>query len=75
MAYPKQQSVVSSNIDQIAYDHGNLVILFNSGIAYQCDAVPEKLYIEMGSAASPGGYFHEHIKKDFKPKRLEVHQF
>lgn len=75
MTYPLQQTVTSSNIAKAAHDGANLFLLFNSGIAYKYDGVPEAIYRALVGADSVGSYFHKNVRNIFRHERLEVHQF
>ncbi len=58
-------SVKSSDIASVGYENGTLEISFHSGGVYQYSNVPENVHQSLMSAASKGGYFHDHIKDIF----------
>lgn len=75
MGYAHQQDVESSNIAKVGYDGESLYLLFNSGIAYRYQNVPQTIYNALISAESVGSFFHKAIRNVFRHEKLEVHQF
>lgn len=61
----ERQSVSSSNLRSIGYDHSSstLEVEFNNGSIYQYFDVPENVYDELMNASSHGQYFDINIKK------------
>lgn len=60
-------SVTSLNVDEIAHeiDPDILYVRFLRGSTYQYHGVPESMFNEMATAASPGGYLNANIKNAF----------
>ena len=54
--------VVSSNIKSVAYDDGNLYVVYKSGAMYKYKDVKEEVYKELLSAESKGRYMNSNIK-------------
>lgn len=56
--------VKSSQITAIGYDAATetLEIEFKGAKVYQYENVPAKMHAELMASASPGEYFHKHIK-------------
>ena len=62
--------VTSSNIASVGYENGTLEIAFVDGGVYQYSNVPEQIYLGLMSAASKGGYFHDHIKDRYLTSKV-----
>lgn len=62
------QRVSSSNLARVRYDEdtNTLEIEFHGGNQYQYFDVPKRIYEELISAASKGGYFHKQIKGHYR---------
>lgn len=69
------KSVTSSNISRIGYDGDDMLIMFNSGVAYHYKDVPKIVYELAAEAESVGQFFHRHIKGQFKYERLDYDPF
>lgn len=69
------KSVTSSNISCIGHDGDDMLILFNSGVAYRYAQVPKIVYELATEAESVGQFFHRHIKGQFKYERLNHDPF
>lgn len=54
--------VVSSDINQVSYDEGDLKIKFNTGSTYQYNKVSPKVVEGFVAAKSPGKYLHDNVK-------------
>jgi hypothetical protein len=61
----------SSNLDAYRYDPGSetLWIEFHGGRIYRYDSVPQSIADGLGTAGSPGGYFHSAIKGSYNYHR------
>lgn len=66
------KSVISSNIDAIAYDASSsiLYVRFNSGDTYSYSGVPESVYNGLMSAPSHGSYLAAHVKGRYSYRKL-----
>lgn len=64
--------VVSSNIASIGYDQNSstLEIEFNNGTIYQYFDVSERVFEELKSASSVGGYLAANIKGIYRYSRV-----
>lgn len=69
------KDVTSSNIKRIGHDGDDLLILFNSGVAYRYPAVPKIVYELAIEAESVGQFFHHRIKGKFQYERLAYDPF
>ena len=67
-----RQHVSSSDLKSMGYDKGSMTleIEFNSGGIYQYSNVPESVYMGLMGAASKGTYFHQHIKENYRYRRI-----
>jgi len=65
-------AVKSSNISSIGYDATTktLEVEFYSGGIYQYTDVPETVHFKFVKAESVGKFFHIHIKKVYKFKKV-----
>ena len=54
--------VESSNIDALAHDGQKLLVRFNNGAVYECENVPEAVFLEIKDAASVGRTFNSLVK-------------
>lgn len=61
--------LVSSHIDAASYKNGTLTIVFKNGARYAYHDVPEDTADGLMGAESPGRYFHEFIKNNFRYSR------
>lgn len=68
-------AVTSSNIRRIGHDGDDMLILFNSGIAYRYRGVPKIVYELAIEAESVGQFFHHHIKGKLTYSKLERNPF
>lgn len=55
-------SLNSSCITRAEYESGTLYLTFRSGRTYTLRCVPERLYLGLLSASSPGQYFNDYLK-------------
>lgn len=69
------KDVTSSNISRIGHDGEDMLILFNSGVAYRYKAVPKVVYELAAEAESVGQFFHRHIKGQFTYEKLAYDPF
>lgn len=69
-----RHSVQSSDIAAIGYDEKALIleIEFISGGIYQYFAVPVNLYSSLIQASSPGKYFHQNIRLEYKYAKINL---
>jgi len=67
--------VVSSNIDAIGYQLGQLFVLFKSGVSYRYEAVPYTIYDALLKVESVGKSFHHLVKGKFHYTRLNFNPF
>ena len=60
--------LVSSNVAAYRYDHNShiLYVRFTSGREYSFSGVPQEVADGLGSAQSPGHYFHTAIKNQYQ---------
>lgn len=64
--------VESTNLEEIGWEDGKLVVLFKSGAVYEYTGVPEEVFQGLLMARSVGQYFNENIRKaGFPYERLE----
>ena len=65
------EPVSSSNIDAYRYDENSktLWIKFHGGRVYRYEAVSQDVADGIGTAGSPGGYFHANIKGAYRYTR------
>jgi hypothetical protein len=65
-------SVNSSNLDTVDYDpwSGTLIIAFHSGWVYEYYGVPAWVCEGLARADSPGRFHHEHIKFNYRYRRI-----
>lgn len=63
----------SSVIAHISYkpEEKVLTVVFNSGIVYVYQPVPEKIYKEFKAAVSKGNYLNRKLKKMFVGKKMD----
>ncbi len=68
----ERQRVSSSNISTIGYDVNTktLEVEFYSGGIYQYTDVPETVHFKFVKAESVGKFFHIHIKKVYKYRKV-----
>lgn len=57
--------VVSTNLSKVGYDEENeiLLIIFNSGSAYEFQKVPRDIYNNLLQAPSIGNFFNKYVRK------------
>ncbi len=67
-----RQQVSSSNVQSVGYDAASetLEIEFNNGTVYQYFDVPERIYNELMSSDSVGGYLAAHVKGIYRFSRV-----
>lgn len=58
--------VTSSNIEQIDYENGNLIVEFKNNSKYLYKNVEREIYEKMLLAESVGKYFHSTIKGKYE---------
>ena len=68
----ERQSVSSSNLRSIGYDHSSstLEVEFNNGSIYQYFDVPQHIYSEIMSAGSHGQYLAQNIKGVYRYSKI-----
>ena len=68
----KREPVESSTLKSVGYSRKEktLQLEFTSGEVYEYFQVPEKLHLELMTAASPGSYFNQQIKDRYDFSRL-----
>ena len=71
MSFKHEQSVESSNIANVMHDGTDLYLLFNSGITYRYENVPEHLYLSLVSASSVGSFFHKYVKGQYRYNKVD----
>ena len=64
--------VSSSNVCSVGYDESSMTleIEFNNGAIYQYQNVPQDIFNNLMSAASPGGFIHSSIKGVYAYERI-----
>lgn len=70
MSFKHEQVVESSNIAKVMHDGTDLYLLFNSGITYRYENVPEHLYHSLVSAGSVGIFFHKYVKGQYRYNKV-----
>lgn len=67
-----RQQVSSSNVQSVGYDAASetLEIEFTNGAVYQYFDVPERIYDDLISADSVGGYLAAHVKGTYRFSRV-----
>lgn len=67
------EGLSSSNLDAYRYDDNSktLWIRFHGNRVYRYEAVPQDIADGLGSAGSPGGFFHANIKGNYRYTRGE----
>ena len=65
--------IESSNLVKTEYDTdtNKLIATFKSGIMYEYEDVPHKIYAQFRLAESQGKYFNTDIAKQYKYKKIE----
>lgn len=63
-------TVESSNVSTIAYDAGNLLVRFKSGIQYKYLNVPPEKFEALKAAESKGKFLNAEIKPAFDFERV-----
>lgn len=68
----QRQPVTSSNVESVGYDEQTetLEIAFNNGGVYQYFDVPQRVFDELLSAGSIGGYLAAHIKGVYRYSKV-----
>lgn len=64
--------IESSNLKKTVYDTGEetLVATFKSGVEYEYEKVPHKIYTKFRMAESQGKFFNMEIAKNYKYKKI-----
>ena len=62
--------VVSSNLQSVGYESGNLYIRFLKGGLYEYFNVPQHIYEGLMQASSHGEYFAQNIKNTYRYARI-----
>jgi hypothetical protein len=62
--------VKSSHLTSVAWEEGTLEVEFSNGARYRYDGVPERVYVELVNAASPGKYFQNNVLGTFEHRRM-----
>ena len=63
-------SVVSSNLQSVGYESGNLYIRFSKGGLYEYANVPQYIYEGLMQAYSHGDYFARNIKNTYRDDKI-----
>ena len=65
--------IESSNLVKTEYDSetSKLITTFKSGMMYEYDEVPHKIYAQFRLAESQGKFFNTEIAKQYKYKKIE----
>ena len=71
MNFKHKQVVESSNIAKVMHDGTDLYLLFNSGVTYRYENVPEHLYHSLVSASSVGSFFHKYVKGQYRYNKVD----
>ena len=68
----QREPVSSSNLAEIGYDPPTqtLEVYFKSGRIYQYFDVPERIYDDLRTAGSPGGYLNRAVKGQYRYARV-----
>jgi len=68
----QRQPVTSSNLRSVGYDAqtSTLEVEFHHGAVYQYFEVPESRFTELLAAASKGSYFNDHIKDQYRYRKV-----
>ncbi|WML67926.1 MAG: hypothetical protein METHP_01494 [Methanoregula sp. SKADARSKE-2] len=69
----ERQPVKSCNLKSVGYDDNfkNLEIEFHSGIIYQYQCVPSKIFTDLMASQSVGSFFTSKIQNRYRSKRLD----
>lgn len=69
---PGRVAVTSSSIASIGYEPARreLDIEFRSGVVYRYGEVPERVFRQFLESSSKGRYFTQHIRDNFRFRRL-----
>lgn len=62
--------VTSSNIDSIGYEGTTLYVCFKNDWLYEYYDVPRSVYEELMAASLPGRFLANHIKNEYRYKRV-----
>jgi len=66
----KMVTVNSSNVNSVGYDNGIMHVRFHNGYTYAYSNVPENVYQEFISSASPGSFHHRNISGRYGEVRI-----
>ena len=68
----RREPIASSNLAEVGYDSRTetLEVCFRGGHVYQYFDVPKKVYDDLGTAASPGGYLNREITGRYRYARV-----
>ncbi len=64
------KTVLSSNVAEVGWEDGDLIVTFNKGTVYAYEDVPEETALAMSKAASVGSFLNDEIKSKYSFKRL-----
>ncbi len=64
------EKVDSSNIEEIGFGKGTLMIKFRGGAIYEFYSVPEEIFFSLKKAGSKGSFFHYNIKSKYDYKKI-----
>jgi len=67
--------VVSSNIDAVGYQHGELVVRFRSGVSYAYAGVNRSVFLALTNAESVGQFFHRFVRSKYGYRKLDYDPF
>ena len=68
----QREPLNSSNLAEVGYDSPTqtLEVYFKNGRTYQYFDVPERIYNDLRTAGSPGGYLNREIKGQYRYARV-----
>lgn len=67
--------VVSSNIDAVGYQHGEMFVRFRSGTYYAYAGVNRSVFMAMVNAESVGQFFHRFVRSKYEYRKLDYDPF
>lgn len=62
----------SSNVEQIGYENGTLLVSFKNGTHYNYYDVPKQLFEDLKKAESKGKFLNENVKGKYEYAKLQV---
>lgn len=66
-----QVPVFSSNVSEVGYDEGDLIIVWHSGKVSAYSGVPEEVAYELSKTASVGQMLNSEIKPNYKHRYIK----